>query len=154
LVKKNGKPVTKDEEEKETKRLEKRIKDIDDQKRKEEEKKRKRDEKAAKEGKAESDDDADPNLSSFLRICDFVNPRRERFRNRDVIVFDFQPREGIKAKNLGESLIQKLIGVMWVDEKANEIVRLEARLNDNFKIGGGLLASLKSGGSLVDEQDY
>jgi len=90
----------------------------------------------------------------FLRMCDFVNPRRERFRGRDVIVFDFQPKPGIKPKNLGENFIQKLIGVMWVDEQAKEIARLEARLNDKFKIAGGLFATLQSGGGVVLEQEY
>ncbi|HZS47389.1 MAG TPA: hypothetical protein VFC63_20125 [Blastocatellia bacterium] len=149
LVKKNGILLTQEEQDKESKRLEKRIHEIDDQKRKEEEKRRKREEAGEK-----AKEDEDPDLSSFLRLCDFVNPRRERFRGRDVIVFDFQPKPGVKAKGLSESLIQKLVGVMWVDENAKEIARLEARLNDNMKMAGGLLATLKSGGAFVVEQEY
>ena len=151
-IKKNGKTLTPEEDEKESKRLEKRIHEIDDQKRKEAEKAKKREEAKARGENAK--DDEDPDLSSFLRICDFVNPRRERFRNRDVIVFDFQPKPGIKPKGFAEGLIQKLVGVMWVDEQAKEIARLEARLNDNVKMAGGLLATLKSGGAFVIEQDF
>jgi outer membrane lipoprotein-sorting protein len=151
-VKKNGKALTPDEDEKENKRLEKRIHEIDDQKRKEAEKNKKREEAKARGEKTKEDED--PDLSSFLRICDFVNPRRERFRDRDVIVFDFQPKPGVKPKGFGEGFIQKLVGVMWVDEKSKEIARLEARLNDNMKMAGGLLATLKSGGAFVIEQDF
>ena len=31
---------------------------------------------------------------------------------------------------------------MWVDENAKQVARLEARLTDSFKMGGGLLFSL------------
>jgi|GEM_PF-3963882 len=71
-----------------------------------------------------------------------------------VIVFDFQPKPNIKPRNIGEGLVQKLVGVMWVDEQAKEIARLEAHFNDKFKIAGGLLATLQPGGALVFEQTY
>jgi len=48
--------------------------------------------------------------------------------------------------------VQKLGGVLWVDEQARDVARLEARFNDNVKIGGGILASLSKGSNLVFEQ--
>jgi hypothetical protein len=48
--------------------------------------------------------------------------------------------------------VQKLSGVLWVDEQARDVARLEARFNDNVKIGGGILASLSKGSNLVLEQ--
>ena len=36
---------------------------------------------------------------SFLKVCEFVSPRRERFRDRDAVVFDFRPRPGFKPSN-------------------------------------------------------
>jgi hypothetical protein len=42
--------------------------------------------------------------------------------------------------------------VVWIDEHARDVARLEARFNDSVKIGGGLLASLDKGTSLVLEQ--
>jgi len=44
------------------------------------------------------------------------------------------------------------VGVIWVDEQARDVVRLEARFSDNFKIGGGILASLSKGSNFVFEQ--
>ena len=98
------------------------------------------------------DDDADPAISMFLRACDFVSPRRERFEGRESIVFDFRPRAGFKPKTREESLIAKLIGVVWIDPVDKQVIRLEARLAEEFKMAGGLLVSLKPGAALVMEQ--
>jgi hypothetical protein len=99
-----------------------------------------------------NDEDADPAISMFLRACDFVSPRRERFEGRESIVFDFRPRAGFKPKTREESLIAKLIGVVWIDPVDKQVMRLEARLAEGFKMAGGLLVSLKPGAALVMEQ--
>ena len=39
-----------------------------------------------------------------------------------------------------------------MDDEARQVVRLEAHLSDTFKLGGGLLASLRKGASRVIEQ--
>ena len=105
---------------------------------------------AAEEG---GDGDDDLELSDFLRIAQLSNPRRERFRGQDVLVFEFSPRPGYKPRSRAESLVTKLAGVMWIDERAKQVARLEARVLDNFKIGGGLLISLHRGSAAVFEQE-
>jgi hypothetical protein len=105
---------------------------------------------AAKDDESGEDDDVE--ISTFLRACEFVSPRRERFRDRDVIVFDFRPRAGFKPSNRGESLVSKLSGVIWVDPTERQVMRLEARLVESFKLGGGLLASVKPGSAFLFEQ--
>ena len=102
--------------------------------------------------KKQADDDGDPAISMFLRACDFVSPRRERFEGRESIVFDFRPRAGFKPKTREESLIAKLVGVVWIDPVDKQVMRLEARLAEGFKMAGGLLVSLKPGAGLVMEQ--
>ena len=89
-----------------------------------------------KQARKEEEDDAE--VSDFLRAELFTNPRRESFRGQEVIAFD---------------VIQKLSGVMWVDEQAREIVRLEAHFAEGVKIGGGLVASLQKGSNFVFEQE-
>ena len=106
----------------------------------------------AEREKKKKDEDGDPAISMFLRACDFVSPRRERFEDRESIVFDFRPRAGFKPKTREESLIAKLVGVVWIDPTDKQVMRLEARLAEGFKIAGGLLASLKPGAALVMEQ--
>jgi hypothetical protein len=91
-------------------------------------------------------------ISPFLKVCDFVSPRREVLDGRETIVFDFRPREGFKPKTREESLIAKLVGVVWIDPVDKQVIRLEARLAEGFKMAGGLLVSLKPGAALVIEQ--
>jgi hypothetical protein len=161
LVSENGAPLTPERAAKEQKRvaeeLEKAERDAPKLKEKRErqraERKAKRRAKADKAG-AENDgeEDDDVEISTFLRACEFVSPRRERFRERDVIVFDFRPRPGFKPSNTGESIVSKLSGVIWVDPAERQVMRLEGRLVDSFKVGGGLLASVKAGSAFVFEQ--
>ncbi|HEY2963014.1 MAG TPA: hypothetical protein VGJ37_11395 [Pyrinomonadaceae bacterium] len=108
--------------------------------------------RAEREKKKKEDEEGDPEISMFLRACDFVSPRRERFEGRESIVFDFRPRAGFKPKTREESLITKLVGVVWIDPVDKQVMRLEARLAEGFKMAGGLLVSLKPGAALVMEQ--
>ena len=89
-----------------------------------------------------------------MRACQFVNPRRERFRGQDVLVFDFEPNPEFKPHKLEEKVVQKLAGVVWVDEKAHDVARLEAYFVGDVKIAGGLLANLQKGTSFVFEQAF
>jgi hypothetical protein len=91
-------------------------------------------------------------ISPFLKACEFVSPRREMLAGRETIVFDFKPRPGFHPQNREESLIAKLIGVVWIDPIDKQVIRLEARLAESFKMAGGLLVSLKPGAALVIEQ--
>jgi hypothetical protein len=147
LVKKDSKPLADAEQKKENERVQKRIAEAQKQQAKKEAK----DEKAKREGK-ENDDEV--SIDTFLRACQFVNPRRERFRGQDVLVFDFEPNPDFKPRKLVERLVHSLAGVVWIDEQAHDVARLEAYFSDNLKIGGGLVASLQKGSSFVFEQAY
>jgi hypothetical protein len=121
-----------------------------------EKKKQQGDKAKAKRSSGESgageDGDADLGVGVFLRACEFVAPRRERFSERDAIVFDFRPRPGFKPSNNSESLVAKLAGIVWIDPIDKQVMRLEARLTDGFKIGGGLVARVRPGSAFVIEQ--
>src|SRR6266478_463140 len=148
LVKKDGKPLSEAEQKKENDKTQKRI----EEHQKRTAKKEAKEEKAKEEGKDKEGDE--PGIEIFLRACQFVNPRRERFRGQDVLVFDFEPNPEFKAHKLVEKLAQKLAGVVWVDEKAHDVARLEAYFTGDMKIAGGLLANLQKGTSFVYEQGF
>jgi hypothetical protein len=148
LVKKDGKPLDEKEQEKENERVRKRI----EERQKRQAKKEAKEEKAKEEGKSEDKDE--PGIEVFLRACQFVNPRRERFRGQDVLVFDFEPNPEFRPHNLAEKIIQKLAGVVWVDEKAHDVARLEAYFVSDARIAGGLLANVQKGTSFVFEQAF
>jgi len=100
------------------------------------------------------DEKDEPGVEIFLRACQFVNPRRERFRGQDVLVFDFEPNPEFKAHKMVEKIVQKLAGVVWIDEKAHDVARLEAYFVGDMRFAGGLLANLEKGTSFVMEQAY
>lgn len=145
-VKKKGKALSDAEQAKENERVTKRIEEAQ----KREAKKEAKEEKTKEEGKQ----DDDVGIETFLRVAQFVNPRRERFRGQDVLVFDFEPNPEYKPHGFVEGLVSKLAGVIWIDEKAYDVVRLEAYFVKDFRIAAGLLANLQKGTGFIFEQAY
>jgi hypothetical protein len=148
-VGKDGKPLSADEQAKQNERTRKHIEEIQ----KSQAKKDQKQEKAQEEGKNQKDED-EPGIEIFLHACQFVNPRHERYRGQDVLVFDFEGNPEYKAKNIAERVVQQLAGVVWVDEKQHEVARLEAYFVKDFRFAGGLLANLQKGTSFVFEQAF
>jgi hypothetical protein len=146
LISENGVPLSAERAAKEDKRVQEEFAKAEREKEKDEKKVAQRRAEREKK-KAEGAE-----ISPFLKVCDFVSPRREVLEGRETIVFDFRPRAGFKPKTREESLIAKLVGVVWIDPVDKQIIRLEARLAEGFKMAGGLLVSLKPGAALVIEQ--
>lgn len=146
LISENGVPLSAERAAKEDKRVQEEFEKAEREKEKDEKKVAQRRAEREKK-KAEGTE-----ISPFLKVCEFVSPRREVFGGRETVVFDFRPRAGFKPKTREESLIAKLIGVVWIDPVDKQVIRLEARLAEGFKMAGGLLVSLKPGAALVIEQ--
>jgi hypothetical protein len=149
LVGEDGKLLSEQKQHKQNEITRKRIEEVQ----KEQAKKEDKEKKAKEEGKDEKDKD-EPGIEIFLRACQFVNPRHERFRGQDVLVFDFEGNPEYKAKNIAEHVAQQLAGVIWIDEKQHEVVRLEAYFVKDFRFAGGLLANLQKGTSFIFEQAF
>lgn len=153
LIAKNNQPLNAKEEEDEQKRVEKRVRDIE---KKEAEKERKaqkeRDVSQSAVGTPAPEGER-PTISDVLRASRLINPRREQFRGRDVIVFDFEPLPGYKPQKDYEKIFGKMAGALWVDPVDKQVTRVDAKLVEAYKIGGGLVASLKEGASFVLEQE-
>ncbi len=146
LIEKNGKPLSPKDQEEADKDAGKRVEEIEK-------------ELAKKEARSQSGPPSEESrrisTAEVLRASRLLNPRRERFRGRDVIVFDFEPNPDFDYKNAKSMLkfFGKTAGVMWIDEKDKQVARLEAYLADSFNIGGGVLAKLKKGASFTLEQE-
>jgi hypothetical protein len=138
-VKKDGKLLDPEEQKREDGRVEKRIREY-------EKKKGQEGQDTAKKKKERID------VSTFLRMANFTHPRWEEYGSHDVIVFDFAPNPDYRPQSKIEDLLHKLVGTLWLDNNARQGVRLEAHLNDTFKLAGGLLASIREGASLVIER--
>ncbi|MEJ7575471.1 MAG: hypothetical protein WKF74_00530 [Pyrinomonadaceae bacterium] len=159
LLSENGVPLSDErrarEEKRVTEELEEAERDREKDKRKRDARENKRAQRAANsDAKTQGDDEEDARQFTgiLLRACELVAPRRERFRDRDAVVFDFRPRAGFRPANRVESLVGKLGGIVWIDPVDKQVMRFEARLTEGFKIGGGLFASVRPGTALVVEQ--
>ena len=149
LVEKDDKPLSEEEQKKEKEKTRKRIEELQNR----EAKKEAKEEKDKEQGKEEKNNN-EPGIEVFLRACQFANPRRERFGGRDALVFDFEPNPGFEPHKLEEKVVQKLAGVVWIDEKALNVARLQAYFVGDVKIAGGMLANVQKGTSLVFEQGF
>jgi len=150
LVEKNDKPLSPDVQDDEDKKAQKRIAEI-------EKEIAKKEAKTVAQSADGTPDEENRRISTaeVLRASNLINPRRERFRGRNVIVFDFEPNPKFDFKNAKSFLkfFGKVGGAMWIDAEDKQVARIEAVLFDNYKVGGGVLASLKKGASFTLEQE-
>ena len=146
LLVKDGKPLAASEKDKEDRRFNKQFAELT----KKEGDLASDPKKRAEQEKQDAKDQAQ--ISDFLRAERFTNPRRERFRGQSVIAFDFGPNPDVKPKSMMENVVQKLEGVIWIDDQARDVVRVEAHFASSVKIGGGILASVEKGTNFVFEQ--
>jgi len=91
-------------------------------------------------------------VSRLLEIMDVRNPRRQNYRGRPAIVFDFVGRKDAKTHGLAEDASKKLEGTMWVDEADRQVAHLDVAFDDNFHVGGGVLANVEKGSNFHFDQ--
>ncbi len=145
-LEKDGKPLSPSDQAKEDKDVEKQIAEIE----KKIAEKEKRAEKVAGGSVGQPKENSRITIAEALKGSLLVNPRRERFRGRDVIVFDYEPNPAFKPKTRNEKLFALCNGAVWVDVTAKQIVRLEAKLTQS---SGNFLAKASRGASFTLENE-
>jgi hypothetical protein len=133
-VKKDGQPLSAHDDEKETGRVTKLV-----------EKAQKTPPDQPLEGQAIS-------ISRLLDIMDVHNPRRQAYRGRPTILFNFVGREDAKTEGLAEDASKKLQGTIWIDEADCQVAHLEVSFSDNFRVAGGLFATIQKGSGFRFDQ--
>ncbi len=133
-IKKNGKDLSPSEQKKEQERVNKEV------------------EKAQKLEPGKSIEAGEISISRLLGIMKVSNPRRLSLNGRDTIAFDFVGDPNAKTHGIAEDASKKLAGTLWVDEKDREVTRLTVHFDDNFHVGGGLVATVQKGSSFEFEQ--
>jgi hypothetical protein len=91
-------------------------------------------------------------VSRLLDIMEVRNPRRESYRGRPTILFDFIGRKDAKTHGLAEDASKKLKGTVWIDEADRQIAHLEVSFIDNFHVAGGLVANIQKGSNFHFDQ--
>jgi hypothetical protein len=133
-VKKDGKPLDAHGEQKETERITKLV------------------EKAEKTPPGQPLEGPQISISRVLEIMDVHNERRDTYRGRPTIVFDFVGRKDAKTHGLAEDASKKLQGTLWIDEADRVVAHMEVNFDDNFHIAGGLVANVQKGSSFRFDQ--
>ena len=134
VVKRDGKPLSGSDEQKETERVTKLV------------------QKAQKVPPGEPLDTPAVTVGRLLEIMDLRNPRREMYRGRSTVVLDFIGRKDAKTHGIAEDASKKLQGTIWIDEADLQVAHVEVSFDDNFRVAGGLLASIDKGSSLHFDQ--
>ncbi len=84
-------------------------------------------------------------VANLLKVATFFNERRVDVNGRPTIQWDYTGDPKAKASDLGEEVMKKLTGELWVDEEDAAVVRMRGKLNENFHVAGGLLVNVKAG---------
>lgn len=134
LVKKDGNPLSAHDQQKETDRITKLV------------------EKAQKTPPDQSLEGQSISVSRVLEIMDVRNPRREIYHGRPAIVFDFVGRKDAKTHGLAEDASKKLQGTVWIDEADRQVAHLQVSFSENFRVAGGLVASIQKGSNFHFDQ--
>jgi hypothetical protein len=133
-VKYNGKTLDEHDQQKETERVTKLV------------------EKAERTPRDKALEGPSISISRVLEIMDVRNPRREIYRGEPTIVFDFVGRKDAKTHGMAEDASKKLQGTIWIDEAGRQVAHLEVSFIDNFRIYGGLVATVQKGSSFRFDQ--
>ena len=126
-VSRDGKPLSPDAAAKEQERVDKLVAKLKSQEQK------------------SNKDDVVISASGLLKVASFTNPRREIISGRPTLVFDYKGNPSAKAANLGEEIMRRLAGTLWIDERDDALLRFTGTLQENFHVGGGLLLNIKKG---------
>ena len=152
LIEKNAKPLSAEDQADEDKRVGKQVAEIEKRIAEKERKQIQRRDASAGAGGAPDNEGANQRVSlgDALKGSLLVNPRRERFRGRDVIVFDYEPNPQFKPQSRMEKLFALCSGAVWVDAKSKQVVRLEAFLTKN---AGNFIGKVNRGASFALENE-
>ncbi|HEX7729613.1 MAG TPA: hypothetical protein VF392_11295 [Terracidiphilus sp.] len=134
VVKRNGQPLSGHDMDKETERVTKLV------------------EKAEKTPTGQPLEGPSITVSRILELMEVRNPRRELYRGRHAIVFDFVGRKDVKTHGMAEDASKKLAGTMWIDEADRQVAHLDVHFTDDFRVAAGLFASIQKGSSFHFDQ--
>lgn len=151
LMEKNGKPLTPQEQAKEDREAEKQVAEIEKRIAEKQKKLEAKREIATGTAGEPTGEGQRITIADVLRGSKLTNPRRERFKNRDVIVFDFEPEPAFKPKSRTEQLFSLCTGAVWVDGATKQVIRLDAVLT---KSAGNFIAKAKRGASFTLDTEF
>jgi hypothetical protein len=86
-----------------------------------------------------------PSIDDVAQALSLQVTRRESSGGRDLIVVHFEPKANVKPRTKTGKMARAFKGNIWVDERTNEIVRVDATAIESLAYGLGVLAWLNEG---------
>lgn len=78
-------------------------------------------------------------------VLEYAIDRRETIGGRPVVIVKFSPKRGARARTREGRIAHAFKGQIWVDEGAQEVMRVEAAAIETISYGMGLIARLGEG---------
>jgi len=128
VTSKNGKSLTDEQKKKESERVQKQIKKDSDEK-----------------YVAKQDADNAKQIDMLLHMLRYTNGRRVNLNGRPTLDYDLSGDPDVHPKGIQETFLHDMSGTIQVDELTGQLVDLNAHLDHDVKVGGGLLANLHKG---------
>ena len=128
VTSKNGKPLSPEQQRKETERVQKEIQKDSDTKYVE-----------------KKDADNARLVNMLLHMLHYTNGHRVDLHGRPTLVYDLSGDPNVHPRGVQETFLHDMSGTIQVDELSGQLVDLNAHLDHDVKIGGGLLANLHKG---------
>ena len=132
VIARDGKPLPPKDAQKEDEAVDKTVK-------------RAREERAklqAKDKPTNSRGDQVLTVSRMLELGAFNNIRPGEYAGRPVWLIDYTGDPKAKTHTEFEKVFRNLVGTVWIDQKDHVVVAVKGHFLNDFKIGGGLLASV------------
>jgi hypothetical protein len=88
-------------------------------------------------------------MEEIVNTMDFVMQRRETLEGRETIVVSFAAKPDTRPQTREGKMAKQFTGLIWVDEAAQEVMRVEGTATDSISYGLGMIARLNKGSQVV-----
>ena len=92
-------------------------------------------------------------VDDVASVVDVAIDRRDILNGRPAIVVSFHGKPDARPKTREGRLARAFNGLIWVDEDAKEVARVEATAIDDISFGYGVLARLSSGSTVLVQRE-
>jgi hypothetical protein len=92
-------------------------------------------------------------VEDVASVLDVSIDRRDVLNGRQTVVVSFHGRPEAKPKTREGRLARAFSGLIWIDENAQEVAKVEATAVDDISFGYGMLAKLNSGSKVMVERE-
>jgi hypothetical protein len=94
----------------------------------------------------------DEAIDEMFAIYEITMTGREIVDGYGTIRLQFRPRPRVKPRTRGGKAMSKVSGQAWFNEQDHQLMRVEAELISDFKLGFGVLAKLNKGARMRFER--